>query len=664
MQSVALVIFDGLGYSPSAQMDIAMSVIAKLSPDTLSELRKALAMPCSEAGIDLNQTTKWAMFPNHAETVTHGMTTAAALTQIELLANAQALLSEGSVEEIACVRKYVSSEARYVPWAANSPHLTAARNGNLSFPTHASGRFVGFEDLDPAVMGNSDTGHQQIGNIWVAPQTALEISESITSGQFFENPQLNEAITRIADSSNLNFRFLLSGTSGADGRVHSAWNHLEAFLELVFVRYGLSASRVRMEVILDGRDSPADSSIVESANGVGNYLGQLEILLAKYDAQECVAWVIGRNVAMDRDFREENTALTYQMLTGAKGEVIGNLDVLRERISALHSDGQSDTEVPPIVIPTLNGDLRTVESGDTFLNLNFRADRQRAISAALLGDKKYLDNEGQQRGREWKFDWLLDDLKLHVTGLAEYHPGLADSGMTVAFPTDAQPGNIFAMFPTLFPDETYSLVGESNKSAHVGYFLRGRREMATAESVELREVIPSTSDAEGVRSDADFWKTPEMRASEIAAEMASQITSSKHRLLACNFSNCDMIGHLLPGQFDAAVLAYEAVDAAIGVVIAAAREAGCDVLLTSDHGNIESDNPAHSANPILTTVIANASSVVPGDESVYDAKLFDVPWTIAALSGVERELQALSVSTPGRPTDLEIVGKPLVRVST
>jgi len=146
--------------------------------------------------------------------------------------------------------------------------------------------------------------------------------------------------------------------------------------------------------------------------------------------------------------------------------------------------------------------------------------------------------------------------------------------------------------------------------------------------------------------------------------MARRIQQSEGRLLACNFSNCDMIGHLLPGHFEAAVAAYEAVDDAIGVLLAAAEQAGSDVILTSDHGNIEENSPAHSANKILTTVISNGDSIVPISEVAYEARLFDIPWTIAALNRVDRELAALSLSVPGRPSDPRMVGRPLVAVST
>ena len=46
-----------------------------------------------------------------------------------------------------------------------------------------------------------------------------------------------------------------------------------------------------------------------------------------------------------------------------------------------------------------------------------------------------------------------------------------------------------------------------------------------------------------------------------------------------------MVGHT--GNLDAATPAIETLDACIGRVVAAAREAGGEVLITADHGNAE-----------------------------------------------------------------------------
>jgi 2,3-bisphosphoglycerate-independent phosphoglycerate mutase len=46
-----------------------------------------------------------------------------------------------------------------------------------------------------------------------------------------------------------------------------------------------------------------------------------------------------------------------------------------------------------------------------------------------------------------------------------------------------------------------------------------------------------------------------------------------------------MVGHT--GKFDAAVKAIEAIDSALGRVVAAVRQAGGEMLVTADHGNAE-----------------------------------------------------------------------------
>ena len=192
---------------------------------------------------------------------------------------------------------------RYVPWAANAPFTRPGiRNRHVTVPTNAAGEWAGFEPLDPPVQGNSETGHQQIGNLVLAPQLPLQISNAIDSGAFFDNRVLRAAVEHGAKpGSALNVSFMLSGTGGRDGRVHSAWNHLEAFLELVFERIGLSPNQVRIQAILDGRDSPPRASL-ERRDGVGGYLDRLEDLLDGYSATGSLAWVVGRSTGMDRDY--------------------------------------------------------------------------------------------------------------------------------------------------------------------------------------------------------------------------------------------------------------------------------------------------------------------------------------------------------------------------
>ena len=142
---------------------------------------------------------------------------------------------------------------------------------------------------------------------------------------------------------------------------HSAWNHLEAFCELLFDRMGVPTSRVRMQAILDGRDAPAHGSM--ELDGVeGGYLGELERLLKRYDAVRSLAWVIGRSLSMDRDYREENARCDYLLMTEGEGEVVTSFEDVRAIVSAAHDDGLTDADVPAIALDHGDG-VQKIEAG-------------------------------------------------------------------------------------------------------------------------------------------------------------------------------------------------------------------------------------------------------------------------------------------------------------
>jgi 2,3-bisphosphoglycerate-independent phosphoglycerate mutase len=58
-------------------------------------------------------------------------------------------------------------------------------------------------------------------------------------------------------------------------------------------------------------------------------------------------------------------------------------------------------------------------------------------------------------------------------------------------------------------------------------------------------------------------------------------------VIVCNIANPDMVGHT--GNLDAAILAAEAVDVAIGAVAPRCAAVGGALLITADHGNLEHD---------------------------------------------------------------------------
>lgn len=103
-----------------------------------------------------------------------------------------------------------------------------------------------------------------------------------------------------------------------------------------------------------------------------------------------------------------------------------------------------------------------------------------------------------------------------------------------------------------------------------------------------------------------------------------------------------MIGHT--GMLDAAIVAVEVVDAAVGRVVEAARSMGGAVIITADHGNCElmkdpatgQPHTSHTLNPVPFIYINDGDSkarIEPG------GRLCDVAPTMLALLGLPQPVE-------------------------
>jgi 2,3-bisphosphoglycerate-independent phosphoglycerate mutase len=88
---------------------------------------------------------------------------------------------------------------------------------------HTSGPFVGLPD---GQMGNSEVGHMNMGAGRIIYMDVTRIDLMISSGEFFVNPALLNAMKK-AEGHRLHLIGLLS-----DGGVHAQMTHLFALLEL------------------------------------------------------------------------------------------------------------------------------------------------------------------------------------------------------------------------------------------------------------------------------------------------------------------------------------------------------------------------------------------------------------------------------------------------
>ena len=667
---VVVAVSDGLGYDIHRVRSMAAEVkrrFPELGHFMLAEDSLRSGGRAEWDSSQMHELLTMTAMPRWPESLEPGVSAETAFQMMEVAAPIRARLErEGLLTELRDVWRELGHRHRYVPWAADSHEWSEIVNRNLTFPTHASGIWVGYEDVRPPVQGNSETGHQQIGNFALAPQIPAEISQAITDGTFYENAPINEAIDfAVSRGSKVNLIFLLSGITGSEGRVHSAWNHLEAMMDLLFNRRKLPPSQVQIQAILDGRDAPAygSSQLPDVEDG---YLGELQRLLRRFGAEESLAWVVGRSMAMDRDYREECAETNYRLLTEGAGSRVVGFAAVRESVEAFHENGGTDADVPPIAICwDDDATTRTVANGDVVINLNFRSDRQRSTTASLAGAREYLSRESAARGRPWSMEWMDDDLRVHICAIAEYDPEFESRyGVKVAFPTKPHRANLLSAWGRFTePGDSYLLAAESVKASHMGFFIRGRREIPASSEAEHRWITPSAAAAEGVTSDSDFYKAPTMRTDEVASRVIDAMRNEDHRLIVCNFAAPDMIGHLLPTRYEESITAYSATCDALVQLSRVAAEHGYHMIATADHGNVEEDAPTHTSNPVLTTIIPapGHDRLEPARSGLY-ARLYDIPHCIATLLGFAREDVAGFLRSSGVDyADSEFVGRSLVR---
>ncbi len=422
----------------------------------------------------------------------------------------------------------------------------------------ASGEAVG---LPEGQMGNSEVGHLNLGAGRVVYQDSTRISKAIRDGDFFKNKILVSAMTSAAQKKGtLHLMGLLS-----DGGVHSRLDHIFAMFDMAKLN---GVDKIFFHAFLDGRDTPPSSAQV--------YIAQLEDHLRKIGIGR-IASVSGRYYAMDRDKRWERVQKAYDALV--MGDGIRKYSA-REAVQESYEHGRTDEFMLPAVLfdPKTNKPLATFKDGDTVIFCNFRSDRAREITRALVDS----DFQGFERREKSQVSFVC---------LTAYDETFA---LPVAFPP-VRLTNILGQ--VLSGRGIRQLrIAETEKYAHVTFFFNGGEEQPFP--LEDRILVPSPRDV------ATYDKKPEMSAPELTDKLVKNILSRQYGFILANYANPDMVGHT--GILQAAKKAVEALDECLGRIVRAARQTGAAVLVTADHGNLEimvdpstgQPHTAHTTNPV------------------------------------------------------------------
>ncbi len=486
-----------------------------------------------------------------------------------------------------------ASEANAIS-CASTPRLDELFASWPNTQLQASGLDVG---LPEGQMGNSEVGHTNIGAGRVVYQDLPRISNAVADGSFFENPAYVSAMDAARDGGKkLHIAGLLS-----DGGVHSHINHLFALLEMA-KRRGLT--RVYVHALLDGRD-------VGPTTGV-NYVKALADKCAELGVGS-IATVQGRFYGMDRDKRWGRVEKGYAAMVGGQG-VFADDPV--KAVEDSYASGVTDE----FMLPTVCDRDGMIEKGDSVIFLNFRPDRAREITRALV-DREF---DGFARPAA--------PLELHYVCTTQYDATI--TGVDIAFPPEEIEMTFGEYLGRL--GKTQLRIAETEKYAHVTFFFNGGTE--TTYPGEDRVLIPSPKEF------PTYDLIPEMSARPVTDECVRRIRSGEYDAVICNLANCDMVGHT--GVKAAAIKAVETVDECVGRIADAALEMGGFILITADHGNADrimkadgSPDTAHTTNPV-PLIVAGAGK----DIRLREGRLCDLCPTMLRLMGLEQPKEMTGVS--------------------
>lgn len=483
---------------------------------------------------------------------------------------------------------------------ANTPNLDALKRSAPHMLINASEHYVGLPD---GQMGNSEVGHLNIGAGRIVFQDFERINNSITSGAFFKHSALLNTLNQLKNNNKaLHILGLLS-----DGGVHSHINHILTMLEMA-AQQGLQ--KVYIHAFLDGRDTPPVSAVP--------YLAMLEDKIKMLGVGK-IASISGRFYSMDRDKRWERVVPAYNMIVDGIGEFTETS--ASDALHNAYARGEQDEFVKCTVIRPQNAPATRLEDGDCVVYMNFRSDRARQLTDALLND----DFAGFARQR-------VPKLSAYFT-LTQYDQNQLRA--TPIFGATAVPNTFGEYVANLGLKQLR--IAETEKYPHVTFFFNGGDEAVFAG--EDRILVPSPKVA-------TYDLQPEMSAPELTDKLVDAINSQQYSAIICNYANCDMVGHT--GNLAAAIKAVETLDTCIGRVVQAAKNNGAEVIITADHGNAEMmfdgiNNQAHTQH---------TTNLVP---MIYVGR-----HATLAEAGALSDLAPTLLKMMGLPQPAEMTGKPLV----
>ena len=487
---------------------------------------------------------------------------------------------------------------------ANTPTLEYLLANYPTTKLKAHGTAVGLPSDDD--MGNSEVGHNALGCGQIYSQGAKLVNDSISSGKIYTSEAWKKVLGNVKEhNSTLHFMGLLS-----DGNVHSNIEHLLAMLK---ESKNQGATKVRIHILLDGRDVPATSALT--------YVDQLENTLKELNDESFDARIAsgGGRMKITMDRYEANWGMVK---AGWQTHVLGEGRMFENTTTAIETfrneiPGIIDQDLPAFVIAKNGEAIGKIVDNDSVVLFNFRGDRAIEISKAF-DDENFSE-----------FDRVRVPNVVYA-GLLQYDGDLNLPKNYLVCPPEIT--NTLSEVLVNKGLKQYA-ISETQKYGHVTYFWNGNKSGKFSEELETYVEIPSDN--------VSFDERPWMKSAEITDKIIEVLQTKEYDFIRCNYPNGDMVGHT--GNLAATICSMEALDLALARVLKACKENGYTLVITADHGNADemleknkkgviAVRTAHSLNPVPFIVV--------DDEVKYEIAegefgLANVAPTIAKMFGIE-----------------------------
>jgi len=452
---------------------------------------------------------------------------------------------------------------------AYTPTLDYLKEHSAFTTIKAHGTAVGLPSDED--MGNSEVGHNAIGCGQVYSQGAKLVNESIESKEIFKSETWKKLVEN-AKGHTFHFIGLLS-----DGNVHSNISHLKAMLSELKEE---GAGKVRLHVLLDGRDVPEGSSV--------KYVKEIEEHMSSLNGDGFDARIAsgGGRMYITMDRYEADWSMVKR---GWDAHVLGIGRKFNSALEAIETyqkeDNSTDQLMHEFIICENNQPVGTINDHDSVVYFNFRGDRALEISRAF--DDESFD----------KFDRVKKP-DVFYAGMLQYDADLKIPTNYLANPPKIK--DTMSEYLVKYGIKTYA-ISETQKFGHVTYFWNGNRSEKFSDDLETwveiaSDVIP-------------FDQRPWMKSAEVTDELVKAIESNQYSFLRCNYPNGDMVGHT--GSYESTIIGVESVDIALARVKAACEKANAILVVTADHGNADEmyDKRKKDTDPIKPKTSHTLASV-------------------------------------------------------